>query len=237
MTYPGGKNGAGVYQAIINQIPPHDLYVEAFAGSAAIYRHKRRAVSTVLIDRAPVHRPEWRCDPTVECVEGCAIETLRSRRCNIPRSAFVYADPPYVRSTRRSARDLYAHEMTDDDHVALLAVLKALPCAVMVSGYPSDLYDCELAGWRTVDFLAMTRRGPAMERLWMNYPEPDALHDYRYLGTDYRERERIKKKANRWAANFAGLPVLERRAVLSALAAVEESDTDTGGDAAGQFQP
>lgn len=33
-TYPGGKSGAGVYQTIINQMPPHQLYVEPFAGGA-----------------------------------------------------------------------------------------------------------------------------------------------------------------------------------------------------------
>jgi hypothetical protein len=32
MTYPGGKGGAGVYQMIINQIPPHRVYIEPFLG-------------------------------------------------------------------------------------------------------------------------------------------------------------------------------------------------------------
>lgn len=32
MTYKGGKAGAGVYQQIINQIPPHDVYIEPFLG-------------------------------------------------------------------------------------------------------------------------------------------------------------------------------------------------------------
>ena len=31
------------------------------------------------------------------------------------------------------------------------------------------------------------------EYLWCNYPAPMALHDYRYLGKDFRERERIKR--------------------------------------------
>ena len=34
MTYPGGKNGAGIYQRIINHMPPHETYIEAFLGSA-----------------------------------------------------------------------------------------------------------------------------------------------------------------------------------------------------------
>ena len=30
MTYPGGKGGAGVLQTIINQQPPHEVYIEPF---------------------------------------------------------------------------------------------------------------------------------------------------------------------------------------------------------------
>ena len=35
MRYPGGKGGAGVYQTIINNIPPHDTYIETHLGSFA----------------------------------------------------------------------------------------------------------------------------------------------------------------------------------------------------------
>lgn len=43
MSYPGGKAGPGVYQQIINQMPPHDVYIEAFLGAGAIMRRKRPA--------------------------------------------------------------------------------------------------------------------------------------------------------------------------------------------------
>ena len=32
MTYPGGKSSAGVYQKIINLMPPHEVYIEPFLG-------------------------------------------------------------------------------------------------------------------------------------------------------------------------------------------------------------
>ena len=38
-------------------------------------------------------------------------------------SEFVYADPPYVRTSRRSDRPIYRFEYTDDDHARLLDVL------------------------------------------------------------------------------------------------------------------
>lgn len=43
MTYPGGKAAAGVYQRIINLMPPHSLYIEPFLGGGAIMKLKKPA--------------------------------------------------------------------------------------------------------------------------------------------------------------------------------------------------
>ena len=51
----------------------------------------------------------------------------------------------------------------------------------------------------------------------MNYPPPQELHDYSFLGADYRERERIKHKIKRWTDRLKSLPPLERAAILEAL--------------------
>jgi len=64
----------------------------------------------------------------------------------------------------------------------------------------------------------MTRGGLAEECLWANFPDPIALHDYRYLGDGFRERERIKRKKARWVSRLEKMPLLERRALLSAIA-------------------
>src|SRR5688572_15356621 len=53
MVYPGGKNGSGVYQTIINLMPPHEVYIEPFLGSGAILRMKRPALRNIGIDRDP----------------------------------------------------------------------------------------------------------------------------------------------------------------------------------------
>ena len=59
MTYPGGKNAPGVYQTIINLMPPHAVYIEPFLGSGAIMRLKRRARVTIGIDRDPQAIKQW----------------------------------------------------------------------------------------------------------------------------------------------------------------------------------
>jgi hypothetical protein len=96
---------------------------------------------------------------------------------------------------------------------------------VMISGYYSDLYAQTLEGWRTVQYTSQTRSGrTAIEWVWLNFPPPLELHDYRYLGRDFRERERIKRKIKRWKSRLSKMPDLERHAMLAAIAAIAENN-------------
>ena len=132
----------------------------------------------------------------------------------------VYADPPYLHATRRE-HCLYRYEMTDQQHEMLLRILLRLPCLVCVSGYWSELYAETLSAWRSCSFQAQTRRGVVTEWLWCNYPAPTALHDYRYLGKDFRERERIKRMTTRWVKRLQAMPILQRQALQAVLAQVD----------------
>lgn len=223
--YPGGKNGAGVYQTIINQMPPHTVYIEPFLGSGAVLRMKKPAASSIAVDRDEdvtrsflAENGDWcrRQSCTVICGDG--IRFLQHRR-NWTGRELVYCDPPYLMSTRRQHRPIYRCELEEQDHIELLGTLKTLPCFVIVSGYPSPLYADILADWRVVEFETMTRGGSkATELLWMNYPVPAALHDYRFLGTDFREREKLKRRARRLASKLEAMTPTERLALSAALA-------------------
>lgn len=98
----------------------------------------------------------------------------------------------------------------------------------MISGYWSELYAQTLKDWRTLSFPGVTRGGPAREYLWTNFPEPVELHDYRYLGAGFRERERIKRKKQRWAEKLRKMPLLERLALLAAVNAEWGDARDRG---------
>lgn len=219
-TYPGGKNGSGVYQAIINLMPPHRIYVEPFLGNGAIMRLKRPAISSIGIDSDDdVLQERWTGDeiPGLSLFNTDALDYLATTAFS--DDTLIYLDPPYLMHTRSSQRPLYRHEFGGEaDHTALLATIKHLSCMVMISGYCSVLYSRELAGWRTATFSAQTRSGRmATEWVWMNFPEPLELHDYRYLGSNYRERERIKRKQARWRYRLQRMPITERYAMLSML--------------------
>lgn len=97
-----------------------------------------------------------------------------------------YVDPPYLPETRslKNPYDLtyagmYAHEMTAADHERLLSALRGLAGMVVLSGYPSPLYDDALAGWLRVDRKALA--DGARERtevLWINPAAAAAIEGY-----------------------------------------------------------
>jgi DNA adenine methylase len=85
-----------------------------------------------------------------------------------------YCDPPYLHDTRAS-KEAYAFEMTEEDHRALLNLLVKCKGKVMLSGYPSELYDQILAGWRRHEFdlpnnaAAGKQKSRETEVLWCNF--------------------------------------------------------------------
>jgi DNA adenine methylase len=216
MNYPGGKGG--VYQKLINIMPPHEVYIETHLGGGAIMRNKRPAKINIGIEIDPKVIAMWSSNTTpknFKLICKDAIEYLNDYQ--FTGKELVYCDPPYLRNTRKKYYPLYKHEYTIEQHVELLKVIKSLPCMVMISGYKSQLYMEFLKDWHTNFFQATTHHGTATEWIWMNYSLPEQLHDYRYLGDNFRERERIKKKTKRWILRLKKMPALERKALLSAI--------------------
>lgn len=86
-------------------------------------------------------------------------------------NVLIYADPPYLLNTRGGKQ--YRHEMTEQDHVELLAALLQHKGPVILSGYPSELYDRELKGWSRVTHKAYNQNAdPRTEVLWCNFELP-----------------------------------------------------------------
>jgi DNA adenine methylase len=84
----------------------------------------------------------------------------------------IYADPPYVLSTR--ARKYYRQEMTDAEHRELLEALEKHTGPVLLSGYSHSLYEERLTHWQQVHIQAPTEHGNVRtEVLWLN---PRAAH-------------------------------------------------------------
>lgn len=85
--------------------------------------------------------------------------------------ALHYVDPPYLPSSRTDASPSsgYPFDMDEGDHVALAHTLRELEGAVVLSGYPSALYDDLFGDWYSVTRRAFAERaGERTEVLWLN---------------------------------------------------------------------
>ena len=199
MSYFGGKGQDGVYQAIINEIPRHSHYYELFAGGASIYKKKEKACVTYLCELDTTAPAASLANPYSEyykCLflNECGIAKAEQLE-NAYLSHFVFVDPPYLHSTRRSDTR-YNFELSDDDHVRLLTALQSIKRAhVMITHYPNPMYDDMLADWRQVPFTSVDRGGNVREEMmYMNYDTPEILHDARYLGENKDIRQRINRQ-------------------------------------------
>lgn len=216
MRYPGGKGQ--VFKKLINLMPPHGVYLETHLGGGAVMRNKRPAKRNIGIEIDPEVVRMWNREPrslVMEIIQTDALDYLKGY--SFRGTELVYCDPPYLLETRKKRSRLYKYDYSPSQHTKLLEVIKTLPCMVMISGYDSALYQESLKGWHTHRFQAGCHYGVATEWLWMNYSPPVELHDYRYLGDNFRQREGIKKKTQRWTAKLRSMPILERQALLCAM--------------------
>ena len=171
MGYFGSKATTGLSQALIALMPPHSVYIESHLGGGALMKRKPPAVRSIGIDGmsgrlrllAATTRWSW-----------CTAAPILPGVVPVPGPELVYSDPPYLHATRRSSQR-YRFEYEEADHVALLELLKGLPCQVMVSGHPSALYDERLAGWRRLALQVTTQAQVRTEVVWFNFT-PDRGH-------------------------------------------------------------
>jgi len=216
-SYFGSKATSGLCQPIIAMMPPHDTYIETHLGGGVVMQRKPPALRSIAIDLDPKPLKAFECDYPVEKIHGCAHQFLSTY--GYGGRELVYCDPPYLHHTRSSTRR-YRFDYEEQDHIELLEILKGLPCSVILSGYPSDVYDERLTGWGTLELQVMNQGGVRTEKLWFNFT-PDRVHWCRYAGKNFTDRQRIKRKAESWGRRYQALPRAERLAVLSSIMAVE----------------
>ena len=122
-----------------------------------------------------LHHVTLECRPALEIIE-------RYGACD---DVLLYVDPPYLGSTRANDRS-YRHElMSDGEHRVLAEALRACRAAVVLSGYPSELYDEELySDWHRATFTTGTGQGAdgsgwsnRTEVLWCNRRPHPSLFD------------------------------------------------------------
>lgn len=120
-----------------------------------------------------------RIAPAVERLQRVSLECMPAldviAKYGTEPDVLLYVDPPYLGSTRANDNAYRCELRSDDEHRELASALHAARAAVVVSGYPSDLYDRELyPGWDRHTIPASTGQGGKWDNrtevLWSNRP-------------------------------------------------------------------
>ena len=232
-SYFGGKGAPATVRRIINALPAHHVYIEPFLGSGRVLRHKRPAPGGSFgFETDPALCATWHtCAPVdVHIVNTDALTSLEPLILALmeagcpPEQIVTYCDPPYLMHTRRSSNLVYHREWCAEDHVKFLLLARRLPGRVLISHLPCAEYATALADWHTFTFLNSTRHGLQTEQVWCNFTPGPELHEYTFIGRDFRERERFKRQFAIIRKRFHALPPAARIALLGMLDAHDHSD-------------
>lgn len=113
-----------------------------------------------------------------ERLRGVVIENRPAMECMAQHDrpdTLHYLDPPYMPETRSPGNHydqkyrMYRHELTEEDHAALLVFARNLQGTAAISGYATALYDDMLVGWTRIEIDAYADGArPRTEILWLN---------------------------------------------------------------------
>lgn len=231
-TYNGGKSGAGTYQNIINHIPKCDLFIDACTGNNSIVSKFKILPSRIILNDIDNIIYKALVDAVFKSLDNIPEETT-VQVLNMDYSAlikkyddgragtFFYFDPPYLISSRTSAKQLYQYNWIDSQHEEFIKRMLKMKSQVMISHYPCKMYDQAFKKWHSFTFKSTTRGGLREEKIYMNYATPSLIQDYSYVGNNFTDRQRIKRKAERLHSKLSNLPALEKAAILSTLLKIQ----------------
>ena len=236
LSYFGGKGSDGTFQTIINQIPKHDLFIETHAGLARITEHLDNINGITILNDISSHTckmleakfkeriipssllfdlisPECIKEKFVAChgkviIENMdAIDLLEKYKPLLEvMKTVIFSDPPYPLDSRKSNRERYEFEMTDSQHYELIHYLKKVSCFIIICTYPNMIYETEFSSWRNIHYYSNTRKGMALEYLFLNFDTPWYLQTIKFYGKDFRERERYKKIKKNLESKLKSIP-------------------------------
>lgn len=216
-TYDGGKSASGVPQKIINNIPPHMTCFSGFLGNCCVMQFKEAAAVNIGVDMNINTLRAWHKHDHLHLIHGSVFEQILYYLDD--EEAFIFLDPPYLFESRKKKSDLYKHELTRNDHIYLLQLIRKARAMIMICCYPNQLYKEYLPDWHIIEYKGRDRSGATRtEWLMINYLVlTEYLHDFRYVGNTHRERDDMKSRLESTIRKFNKMSALERNRTLEIL--------------------
>lgn len=214
--YTGNKDFSNVIHFLINRLPKSERYFSLFFGGGGLEKSAYTAAALFICAEKNPACKQFEV-PGVATIEYNDYQDLIEDNV-FTRSDFIFADPPYMFSSRTTGRKYYKYEFSHQDHITFLEHIQNLDANIMITHPECDLYDGELYGWSKEPFNYMTRRGMFKDCVYKNFQAADIeLLNYDCLGEDFTDRQRIKRQRQNIVNKFAGLDNHVRAAIVREL--------------------
>lgn len=214
--YVGNKDFSNVIHFLINRLPKSERYFSLFFGGGGLENSVYTADAFfVCAEKNPeCKKLEIPSMARIEFFDYVALlEAFDFNICD-----FVFADPPYMFSTRRTGKKYYKHEFSEAAHIEFLNYMISLPCKIMITHPECDLYNEYLKDWSKEELNYMTRNGWFKDTVWTNYNTAGiVLLNYDCLGKDFTDRQRIKRQRANVVNKFKKLDNQVRQAIVKDL--------------------
>ncbi len=213
--YIGNKDFSNVIHFLVNRLPKSERYFSLFYGSGGLEKSIYTAAAHFICAEKNPDCKKY--ETSMSTIEYYDYKDLLEENV-FTQEDFVFADPPYMFSTRRDARKYYKFEFDLNDHIEFLNYMISLPCRIMITHPECDLYNEYLKDWKRVDLKYMTQQGWFTDSVYMNY-EPDEMEllNYDCLGNDFVDRQRIKRQRKNIVNKFKNLDPLVLKAIIKDL--------------------
>ncbi|MCP4178122.1 MAG: hypothetical protein GY756_10175 [bacterium] len=213
--YTGNKGGLNISHFLINYIPLSKRYFSLFYGQGGLENSPLLSGVNWLCSEKD-HALHSFSTTSAVIVESCYKDLVAT--FTFTQDDFIFADPPYLFSTRLSKKPIYKHEFDIPEHEVFLDYMISLNCRILITHPYSALYAKKLENWSFVPFQYQSRGGLFKDGIWFNFaPGNVALVNYSCLGHNNIKRQQIKRKRLRFVNKFNALSFHEKQAIIQEL--------------------
>lgn len=211
--YVGNKDFSNVIHFLINRLPKSNNYYSLFFGSGGLEQSDyTREAFFVCAEKDPDCK-DYLFSSTAIIKYNCYKKLIEDNV--FTAEDFIFADPPYIFSTRNSGSKYYKFEFDSRSHIEFLNYMISLNCKIMITHPECDLYNENLKGWSKEPFEYRGRNSWIKDCVYTNYNQSDIeLLNFDALGEDFTDRQRIKRQRKNIVNKFINLDPLIRKAVI-----------------------
>ncbi len=205
----------GIRRNIINLIPKCSIFIETMAENGSIFNKIKLPETTIVNHTNQLSTNKQNYDKNQNIInENLPYYKLFHKYAPLlkKKNAFAFFNPPQL-SEITPTTPTKQNPWQKKEHSQFLTLVKTLKCKCMICQNPNPLYDKALKKWNTFNIENYAQN--KILRLYINYPKPLILQDHNHLGSDYKDCQRIKRKANNFLNKLASFSEPEKTAVLS----------------------